>query len=82
MFPVVIGFDDTSLVQQLVNHLVEKGIAEVTGSSVEVFSDEDGGRVGVMSVIPPASSNPNWDRPKTAGKELFIKLIPPSPERS
>lgn len=75
---MVIDLDNSLLVKELVNHLVEKGVTIALYSSIQMSAKENCWRITVMTPITPAFSDADWDGFKLSIEELIVKLTPPS----
>lgn len=80
--PVVIVLNDAKLIEILMNHLVEKGVTKIVSSFVQVDPDVDGGRIRVVTEIPPTPSKPYWDDVEQSVEVLVVELVKPHSEET
>lgn len=75
--PVIICLNNPDLVEILMDHLVQKGVTKVVGIGVEVTANVDGRGIAKVSVVPPASSDPDWYLAEDTTEVLVVELVKP-----
>jgi hypothetical protein len=74
---VIICLNDPELIKVLMNHFVEKSVAKVVTSFVEVTANEDGRGVAVMAEVPFTTSYSDGYSFEDSAKVLVIELVKP-----